>query len=237
MNYETNPQSSTRDDEKILRALMLADRVVLRRRADKTADRLTPEGRAAIRAARQRQAARNHQKKSQPAPSPGHNPGGPTMADYHTPEARTAWGEALDTAERENKNEALIRFAECSYRRECTHAADEAVERLVADRNFRPSIPDVWRTYDAWQAAELRILDVVTHREVIDAELDAIRLYRIANLTRAAWEANHGPLGAGAGDTRRGPTVRVRRVKRAPTKYVRGPNGVKLPRSKSYVPH
>jgi hypothetical protein len=67
MNYETKPQSSTRDDEKILRALMLADRRVLRRREDNAGDRLTDEGRAAIRAARQRQAERNHQNKSQTA--------------------------------------------------------------------------------------------------------------------------------------------------------------------------
>ena len=56
------------DDEKILRVLMLADCAVLRRRLRDT--QYPAEVKAAIRAARQRQTARNHQQKSQPAVSP-----------------------------------------------------------------------------------------------------------------------------------------------------------------------
>jgi hypothetical protein len=56
----SNP--STADAEKILRSIMIADSKVLRRRSDNEGDRLTPEGRDAIRAARQR-----HKLKSQPA--------------------------------------------------------------------------------------------------------------------------------------------------------------------------
>jgi hypothetical protein len=62
------PNQSTADAEKTLRSIMIADRKVLRRRSDNEGDRLTPEGRAAIRAARQR-----HKLKS--AMSPGHNSG------------------------------------------------------------------------------------------------------------------------------------------------------------------
>ena len=68
------PNSSTRDDENMLRALMLADRDVLRRRGevDETlSPRLSPEGREAIRAARQRQAERYSRLRNQPAASPG----------------------------------------------------------------------------------------------------------------------------------------------------------------------
>jgi hypothetical protein len=154
------------------------------------------------------------------------------MADhYNNPESRTQWGEALDTAERENKIPEWIAFAARSYRRECTHADEEAVEREIV----RPSIPDVWQTYHAWQVAEQRILTATTRREAIDAELDATRLYRIANMTRAAWEENHGSL-TGERESHQSPVLRLRRLKAAPAKYVRGPDGVKIPRSKSYVP-
>jgi hypothetical protein len=57
-------KSSILDDELKLRALMLADRAVLRSR------RIPDEGRDNIRAARQRQAERNHKLKSQPVASP-----------------------------------------------------------------------------------------------------------------------------------------------------------------------
>lgn len=64
MSIKHNPEKlASRDDEKILRALMLADRDVLRDRASER--RLSAEGVAAIRAARQRQAERNQ--KSKPA--------------------------------------------------------------------------------------------------------------------------------------------------------------------------
>ena len=69
MTYSHATKSSTRDAEKILRSIMIADRTVLRRR-ESSQDRLSPEGREAIRAARQRQAARNHQLKSKTAVVP-----------------------------------------------------------------------------------------------------------------------------------------------------------------------
>jgi hypothetical protein len=155
------------------------------------------------------------------------------MADtYNNPKSYAEWGDALDTAERENKNPSLIEFAERSYRREAEHAADEAV--ALVQRSGRTAIPDIWRTFEDWDTAVKRFgeLDIpLSRREAIDAEIDAAnKLYRIANFTRAAWEDKHGALSAG--DTRRGPTLRVRRLKAAPTRYVRL-NGVKIPRSKS----
>jgi hypothetical protein len=62
MAYSQPPIASTDDEQKILRALMLRDRAVLRRR--QSLDQYPPEVRAAIRAARTRQAKQNLRHKS-----------------------------------------------------------------------------------------------------------------------------------------------------------------------------
>jgi hypothetical protein len=154
------------------------------------------------------------------------------MADY-----RVLWGDHLDTAECERNNPAWIQFAVRSYQRECMSEADEAVARLEADRNFRPSIVDCNRAYLAWQDALYRYkrllkLDIAfsSYREDIDAEIAESRLYRVANFTRATWEARQ------AYRIQYGAPSRPVRVKSVPTKFVRGPNGTKIPRSKSHVP-
>ena len=70
MTYRVNSLPSNKDSEKILRALMVRDRVVLRHRAEENGEeryRLSQHGREAIRAARQRQ----HNLKAQPADPPG----------------------------------------------------------------------------------------------------------------------------------------------------------------------
>jgi hypothetical protein len=63
---------------------MIADRRVLRRREDQE-DRLTPEGREAIRAARARQAERNRKSRTQSVVSP-------TLAAQAVKHRRTSYG-------------------------------------------------------------------------------------------------------------------------------------------------
>ena len=155
------------------------------------------------------------------------------MADHC---ARTLWGDHLDRAEREQKNSEWIKFAARSYERVAMSETNEEFARLEADQNFRPCIMDCSRAYRAWQAAfdaERLILatdkNFRSMRELIDAEVVEERTYRIANFTWDTWEANMENLR----DYRvqHGKPPKPVRVKTPPAKYVRLPNGTKIPRS------
>ena len=136
---------------------------------------------------------------------------------YNNPKSYREWGDALDKAERENKIPEWIKFARRSYEREAEHA-------FYCD----PDLPvEPFASYEEWRAAKRRYGDLtikMTWREDIDA---------YTNLSNSKWHdvdirtGGHGPKQA---------RVTLRRLKRAPAKYVRGPDGVKIPRSKSYVP-
>jgi hypothetical protein len=151
------------------------------------------------------------------------------------PELRRIWGNLLDKAEPDSEAE---QWAAIEYRRESEYVARAEIARYRA--TCRPSIPDIWRTYYAWSDAVIRSEriadlgeDFSTCREAIDAEIDAtLRLYEIANITRSRWDDIHGCLDSD--DTHRPMPVRRRRVK---SKSVRGPNGFKVPRSRSHAQH
>jgi hypothetical protein len=108
-------------------------------------------------------------------------------------DTRENWGNDLDEADHaEIKNVPWIKFAARAYQRACEDVADETVADYDADHK-RVSLAEKWRALCAFEAAKARrdrLLDLgvefYTFREIIDAEIEAEKLFRIAML---AYEA------------------------------------------------
>jgi hypothetical protein len=122
------------------------------------------------------------------------------------------------------------------------HAYADALERAMWDelarqraaKNFCPSIPDFFKSGDLISATlamvESKEFRLMSHRARIEAEAGYERAWRFHNAAFLRWEANMAKQAetraAGKGISK------PRRVKATPTKYVRGPNGTRIPRSK-----
>ena len=154
--------------------------------------------------------------------------------EYNNPESRAEWGRLLEEAERERKNwnPAWFEFAAKSYERECRHAVEEEIARLAADRNFTVPVSERIPMREHIEAcyAETQREDFATMRDVIDAEIAYERAYRINNFAFDRMQENMAKQAA-ARIANRG-WSKPRRVKAKPTKFVRGPNGTRIPRSK-----